>query len=109
MTEIDACSGRSVCPGSQTLFGNLLSETLFRFCISSPARGAKRSFAHGVPKQSLGIRKEDLPGKLPGNQEGEGGITGLDDLRQKWTVLEQRWGIYLGALRTDSLDDLVYN
>src|SRR5438132_6714136 len=27
----------------------------------------------------------DLPGKLPGNQQGEGGITGLADLREKWT------------------------
>src|ERR1700720_2929096 len=26
----------------------------------------------------------DVPGKLPGNQLGEGGITDLNDLRQKW-------------------------
>ena len=37
----------------------------------------------------------DLPGKLPGNQQGEGGITDLDDLRQKWSALEQRWVGYL--------------
>ena len=35
---------------SQTLFGNSLRETLFRL---SPGRGAKQSFADGVPKQSL--------------------------------------------------------
>src|SRR6516225_8712842 len=40
----------------------------------------------------------DLPGKIPGNQQGEGGITGLDDLRQKWSSLEQRWVGYLAAL-----------
>src|SRR5277367_2926493 len=37
----------------------------------------------------------DLPGKIPGNQQGEGGITELDDLRQKWSAQEQRWIGYL--------------
>jgi uncharacterized damage-inducible protein DinB len=50
----------------------------------------------------------DLPGKLPGNQQGEGGITGLDDLRQKWSALERRWTDYLGSLAPESLDELVY-
>jgi uncharacterized damage-inducible protein DinB len=50
----------------------------------------------------------DVPGKLPGNQQGEGGITGLDDLRQKWQVLEQRWLGFLAALTAESLDELVY-
>jgi uncharacterized damage-inducible protein DinB len=50
----------------------------------------------------------DLPGKLPGNQQGEGGITGLDDLRQKWSALEQRWVSYLASLTPEALDDLVY-
>ena len=26
----------------------------------------------------------DLPGKIPGNQQGEGGITGLEELKHKW-------------------------
>ena len=50
----------------------------------------------------------DLPGKLPGNQQGEGGITGLDDLRQKWTALEQRWTGYLASLTPEALEGLVY-
>ena len=50
----------------------------------------------------------DLPGKLPGNQQGEGGITDLDDLRQKWSALEQRWSGYLASLTPESLDELVY-
>jgi uncharacterized damage-inducible protein DinB len=50
----------------------------------------------------------DLPGKVPGNQQGEGGITGLDDLRQKWAVLEQRWTGYLATLTPGSLDEIVY-
>jgi uncharacterized damage-inducible protein DinB len=50
----------------------------------------------------------DVPGKLPGNQQGEGGITGLDDLRQKWPTLEQRWVGYLASLMPDALDELVY-
>jgi uncharacterized damage-inducible protein DinB len=50
----------------------------------------------------------DLPGKLPGNQQGEGGITGLDDLRQKWSSLDQRWGGYLAALTPAALQEIVY-
>lgn len=50
----------------------------------------------------------DLPGKLPGNQQGEGGVTDLDDLRQKWIALEQRWSGYLATLTPGSLDETVY-
>lgn len=50
----------------------------------------------------------DMPGKLPGNQQAQGGITGLDDLRQKWAELDERWATYLAALSADSLDELVY-
>jgi uncharacterized damage-inducible protein DinB len=50
----------------------------------------------------------DLPGKLPGNQQGEGGLTGLDDLRQKWTSLEQRWADYLQSLTPQRLETIVY-
>ncbi len=50
----------------------------------------------------------DLPGKIPGNQQGEGGITGLEDLRQKWAALGQRWAGYLAALTPESLEELVY-
>jgi len=50
----------------------------------------------------------DVPGKLPGNQHGEGGITGLDDLRQKWSALEQRWIGYLASLTPTTLEQVVY-
>lgn len=43
----------------------------------------------------------DLPGRLPGNQQGEGGIASLDKLRQKWSDLEQRWITYLASLTPD--------
>ena len=49
-----------------------------------------------------------MAGKLPGNQQGEGGITDLDDLRQKWAASGARWVGYLAALTPESLDDLVY-
>src|SRR5215471_1955441 len=49
----------------------------------------------------------DLPGQLPGNQQGQGGITGPDDLRQKWSALEQRWAGYLVTLTSESLGELV--
>jgi uncharacterized damage-inducible protein DinB len=50
----------------------------------------------------------DLPGKIPGNQQGEGGITGLADLRLKWSSLEQRWVGYLAALTPAALQEVVY-
>jgi uncharacterized damage-inducible protein DinB len=50
----------------------------------------------------------DLPGKIPGNQQGKGGITGLDDLRQKWSALEQRWIGYLASLTPPALEEVVY-
>ena len=50
----------------------------------------------------------DVSGKLPGNQQGDGGITGLDDLRQKWSALEQRWIGYLASLTPASLEEVVY-
>ncbi len=50
----------------------------------------------------------DLPGKLPGNQQGEGGVTDLADLRQKWSALEQRWLDYLATLTPAALEEVVY-
>ena len=40
----------------------------------------------------------DLPGENTSNQQGEGGITDLEDLRQKWSALQQRWVDYLAVL-----------
>jgi uncharacterized damage-inducible protein DinB len=50
----------------------------------------------------------DVPGKIPGNQQGEGGIAGLGDLRQKWSALEQRWSGYLASLTPPALEEVVY-
>src|SRR4051812_3144084 len=50
----------------------------------------------------------DLPGKLPGNQLGDGGVTDLADLRVKWAGLEQRWAGYLAGLTPAALGDVVY-
>ena len=50
----------------------------------------------------------DVPGKLPGNQLGEGGITDLSDLRQKWSALELRWKNYLASLTPEFLEEVVY-
>jgi uncharacterized damage-inducible protein DinB len=49
----------------------------------------------------------DLPGKIPGNQQGEGGVTDLADLRQKWSALEQRWNDYLASLTPAALEEFV--
>jgi len=50
----------------------------------------------------------DLPGKLPGNQQGEGGVTDLADLRLKWSELEKRWTGYLANLSPEALEKVVY-
>lgn len=50
----------------------------------------------------------DLPGKLPGNQQGEGGITSLADLRRNWTALDLRWRSYLASLTPAALEEIVY-
>jgi uncharacterized damage-inducible protein DinB len=50
----------------------------------------------------------DLPGKIPGNQLGEGGFASLDELRQKWADLQMRWDSYLGDLTPELLDEPVF-
>lgn len=50
----------------------------------------------------------DVPGKLPGNQEGEGTIGSLDELVARWRELDGRWQAYLDALTDAALDDVVY-
>lgn len=51
----------------------------------------------------------DLPGKIPGNQQGAKPIASLDDLRQQWTTLTQRWVDYLNSdsLNASALEDPV--
>jgi uncharacterized damage-inducible protein DinB len=50
----------------------------------------------------------DRPGRLPGNQPGEGAVTGLDDLSGRWADLKGRWDEYLAGLTPESLDETVY-
>ena len=50
----------------------------------------------------------DLTVKLPGNQQGEGGVTDLADLRLKWSELEKRWTGYLANLSSAALEEVVY-
>lgn len=50
----------------------------------------------------------DARGKLPGNQEGEGAMSTLTELRIRWSDLDQRWAAYLTALEPESLSETVY-
>ena len=50
----------------------------------------------------------DRPGRLPGNQQGEGGVTDLEDLRGRWADLKGRWDAYLAGLTPEALDEPVY-
>lgn len=49
----------------------------------------------------------DLPGKLPGNQLGEGAIADIPELRQKWVALEKRYTDYLTDLSPEALEETV--
>jgi uncharacterized damage-inducible protein DinB len=50
----------------------------------------------------------DVPGRLPGNQLGEGRIASIVELRQKWEQLQLRWERYLAQLLPESLEEAVY-
>jgi uncharacterized damage-inducible protein DinB len=60
----------------------------------------------------LGNEQAILPGdvahKLPGNQEGAGGIRSFQDLVARWDELESRWQKYLDGLDPDSLDQPIF-
>jgi uncharacterized damage-inducible protein DinB len=45
----------------------------------------------------------DVPGKLPGNQEGEGAARSLAELKGRWGELEARWNAYLQQLTAEQL------
>lgn len=50
----------------------------------------------------------DLPGQLPGNQDGPGACRSLGELRDRWWGLQERWERYLAGLNESDLSDLVY-
>ena len=50
----------------------------------------------------------DRPGRLPGNQEGEGAIASLEELAARWRVLDAEWQQTLEAISPDSLLEKVY-
>lgn len=50
----------------------------------------------------------DRPDALPGNQQGEGGIGSLAELRAAWAEVDERWRNYLETLTEPQLDDVVY-
>jgi len=50
----------------------------------------------------------DLPGRIPGNQQGQGGFTSLHELREVWTKLADRWTSYLTTIAEQTLDGPVY-
>lgn len=50
----------------------------------------------------------DLPNKIPGNQAGDGAMTSLSELRQRWAELDKRWEAYLAGLTESAFDEQVY-
>lgn len=53
------------------------------------------------------ITPGDLPGKLPGNQEGERGIATFEELESRWNGLNARWDQWLTSLTDAELDEQV--
>ena len=49
----------------------------------------------------------DVPGELPGNQQGDGALTTLDELAAAWKTLDDRWNQYLASLGEADLGDAV--
>lgn len=49
----------------------------------------------------------DLPDGLPGNQQGEGAIVSLSELKSRWAELDARWKAYLEQLTDASLQQTV--
>ncbi len=53
-----------------------------------------------------------LPGDraddLPGNQQGEGGLKSLAELRSSWEQLDDRWRAYLAQLAESELNESVF-
>jgi uncharacterized damage-inducible protein DinB len=70
--------------------------------------GAEYVWLEGLKGNETAVLPGDLPGKIPGNQEGQGALTGMDDLKQKWSEQEKRWSDYLATLKPESLDQLIY-
>lgn len=50
----------------------------------------------------------DVPGKLPGNQEDDGGARSVAELRSRWSELDARWHDYLDRLTDEDLNDSVF-
>lgn len=83
--------------GQGSIWKSLLHLYAAEFVWLEALQGNEKSLLQG-----------DLPGKIPGNQEGDGRITGLVELREKWLALEQHWIGYLESLKAAALDRLVY-
>jgi uncharacterized damage-inducible protein DinB len=74
--------------GQGSVWGSLLHMYAAEFVWLETLLGNEAALAPG-----------DLPGRLPGNQLGEGRITAFDELRAKWSELQNRWNSYLSALQ----------
>ena len=70
--------------------------------------GAEYVWFESLRGNEAAVVPGDVPGKLPGNQLGEGGIADLPNLRQKWEQLERRFTVYLAGLSTDALEETVH-
>ncbi len=46
----------------------------------------------------------DVPGQLPGNQQGDDAIASLDELASRWQELDRRWSDFLVTLTDKMLD-----
>lgn len=70
--------------------------------------GAEYVWLEALQGNENPVAPGDVPGKLPGNQDGEDPITSLAGLCSRWKDLETRWDAYLESLSTESLSEDVY-
>jgi uncharacterized damage-inducible protein DinB len=70
--------------------------------------GAEYVWLETILGNETALLPGDVPGMIPGNQQGEGGIKDFADLRAKWAALDNRWADYLENLKPAALEETIY-
>ena len=69
---------------------------------------AESNWLEALRGNEVSLFPGDAPGKLPGNQEGDGAVASLDELTSMWRDLDRRWDEYLAGLTDGALDEIVF-
>ncbi len=70
--------------------------------------GAEYVWLETIKGNEQSLFPGDLPGMIPGNQQGEGRIADLAGMRQRWSAVDDGWTAYLASLTPRVLEEVVY-